>query len=109
MKTLFKNDKYRKSRGGYSRILEIHCSQCGKYVLTYQKDGIGALKRLYLDRIIAPETLAELQNQELKAIPNLRCSLCDSHIGSPYIYEKESRKAYILNHGSISKVISKMI
>jgi hypothetical protein len=41
-----KHDKYRKARGGYSRLLEIHCEHCSHVIALYQKDGPGSLKRL---------------------------------------------------------------
>ena len=47
----FKQDKYKKDRGGYSRLLEIKCQKCDNIVALYQKDGPGLLKRLYIDRI----------------------------------------------------------
>lgn len=36
-----KNDKYKKVRGGYSRLLSISCQECGFDVCLYQKDGPG--------------------------------------------------------------------
>lgn len=101
------NDKYRKARGGSSKHLNIACSYCGAHILEYQKDGAGSLKRLYLDRILSPEKLRQYQLLSSSDIPNLRCSDCESHIGSPYIYEKENRKAYILNKGSFTKKLIK--
>lgn len=105
MKLEFKNDKYRKSRGGYSRILDIFCANCGEYILTYQKDGVGSLKRLYFDRIFLPESISRCQNLPLKSVPNLVCNNCEQRIGAPYIYDKECRNAFILNQGSFSKKI----
>jgi hypothetical protein len=52
VKTKIISDKYRDNRGGYSRIVEISCKECGNFLFYYQKDGSGPLKRLYLDRII---------------------------------------------------------
>ena len=57
----FKSDKYRKARGNYSRFLNVLCEHCGAKILVYQKDGPGPLKRLYLDRIFAPEDLINFQ------------------------------------------------
>lgn len=100
MKTALKNDKYKKARGGPSRALEISCATCGKHLLTYQKDGIGSLKRLYVDRIIDPPEKAVHEN--------LSCDNCEAKIGSAYIYEKESREAIILNQGSFAKKLKKL-
>lgn len=49
-----KNDKFRKTRGGHSRLLEIKCSSCSNMLCVYQKDGPGILKRMYVDRIYSP-------------------------------------------------------
>ena len=69
MKNLnLKSDKYRKSRGGYSRFLDIYCDHCGKKVFIYQKDGLGELKRLYLDRIIS--------DKPIKSNSSLECPHC---------------------------------
>ena len=96
MKFEIKNDKYRKARGGYSRILDVSCSGCGKHLAYYQKDGPGILKRMYLDRIF-----------ENIISPCLACPACGLKVGSLYVYEKEDRKAYLLNQGSFSKKIVK--
>lgn len=102
-----KRDKYRKARGGYSRFLNVFCANCGTHLFLYQKDGPGILKRAYLDRILAPEKLATFQNLDIKEVPNIVCENCNNLIGSPYIYEKESRKAILLNQGSFSKKLAK--
>lgn len=96
----FKNDKFKKSRGGYSRWLLLSCEKCKAPLLTYQKDGPGALKRLYLDRIENPK-FALLQK-------NLICRQCKNIIGISIIYEKEKRKAYRLFIGAIEKKIIKL-
>ena len=90
-----KNDKYKKSRGGYSRILEIKCAKCGTHICFYQKDGSGIIKRLYLDRIFDKET----KEKELK------CPNCNRLLGTKYVWEKENRLAYKMFVGSISKKI----
>ena len=104
----FKKDKYKKARAGYSRLLEIKCEKCGNLVALYQKDGQGALKRMYLDRIFSPEKLTKLQNVTIKKIPNLICSKCKQIIGIPYIYQKEKRPAFRLFEGSVTKKIVKV-
>ena len=47
----FKSDKFKKARGGYSRLFDIRCEKCGNHICYYQKDGPGILKRMYLDRV----------------------------------------------------------
>ena len=35
----FKSDKFKKARGGYSRLFDIRCEKCGNHICYYQKDG----------------------------------------------------------------------
>lgn len=98
----FKSDKYKKSRGGLSRLLDISCANCGQHICFYQKDGPGILKRMYLDRICDSTKFSSL-----KSIPQLTCASCKQIIGIPYIYEKEKRLAYRLIIGRISKKVTK--
>lgn len=103
-------DKYRKARGGTSRFLDIYCSSCKNHLLLYQKDGPGSLKRMYMDRVFAPQKLTGLQNTpNVKEVRAIRCDSCNSLIATPYIYEKENRKAFLLNPIAFIKKISKGI
>lgn len=102
-----KNDQFKKTRGGYSRLLEISCAKCGNTICHYQKDGPGILKRMYLDRISNSDYYTGLENNPLKSIPNLLCPKCQELIGTPYVYDKETRLAYRLFVGAISKKIIK--
>lgn len=106
-KVAFKTDKYRKARGGYSRFLDIFCASCGTKILTYQKDGPGPLKRLYLDRIVTPNNLSRLRLQPIREVPNLICPKCKDVLGIPYIYSKEKRGAIRLFVGSVIKRLAK--
>lgn len=90
-----KKDKYRKSRGGTSMIYELSCSKCNKSLLKYQKDGVGTLLRLYVDRIIEP--LFDPDS-------NLVCLGCRNIIGIPMVYKSEKRAAFRLIRGSYSKL-----
>ncbi len=105
---ILKNDKYRKSRNGYARLLNIYCRKCAKQLLTYQKDGPGNLRRLYFDRIFAPSALQGLQYKDLKSVPALRCKRCGEILGQPYVYLKEKRKAFRLFQASVVKKIKKI-
>lgn len=103
-----KRDKYRKFRGGTSKFLNIYCANCKEFLLLYQKDGPGPLKRLYLDRIFEPEEFTKWQDiANIKEVPNLICSNCKTVIGTPYIYEKENRKALLLNPHNFTKKLKK--
>lgn len=107
-KPLFKRDKYKSARGGYSRLYDICCRKCMSVVAVYQKDGPGNLRRLYLDRILAPSKLINLQHLNLNDIPMLKCQACSYILGAPYIFIKEKRKAYRLYHDSIVKRLNKL-
>lgn len=102
-----KQDRYRKTRGGYARFIRLYCAKCSTFLATYQKDGPGVLKRMYLDRIFEPKHLSNLQDDSLKKIPNLICSKCKEIIGTPIIYKKEKRLAVRLFEGSVVKKIIK--
>lgn len=108
MATKFKSDKYRKVRGGHSRFLNVFCEHCGAKILVYQKDGPGPLKRLYLDRIFAPENLADFQKFPINKIPDLICSKCKTILAISSIYQKEQRKAFRLFVGAVTKKITKI-
>lgn len=94
----FKNDKYRKARGGFSRFLEIKCGSCESFICYYQKDGPGIIKRLYQDRILG---------LDVEDVKQIICKNCKSIIGTRTIYEKENRLAYSVPLGSISRKIIK--
>lgn len=98
-KHIFKNDKYRKARGGYSRLLDIFCENCGKHICYYQKDGPGVLKRMYIDRIV--------EIKKINPKVNLVCPNCKEILGVPVIYKKEKRPAYRLFAGAVNKKIIK--
>lgn len=98
-KIFFKNDKYKKVRGGYSRLLSISCQKCGEHICNYQKDGPGNLRRLYLDRIADPKISISKKD--------LSCS--NNHlIGVKIIYNKENRPAFRLFVDSVVKKIVKI-
>lgn len=93
-KANLKNDKYKKARGGYSRLLSIACQKCGALICRYQKDGPGNLRRMYIDRI--SEATVSLVRKDLTC-PN-------GHLlGVKIIYEKEKRPAFRLFVGLVVK------
>lgn len=87
-----KSDRYSRARGGNSKLIKLFCSSCKGELLTYQKDGIGNLRRLYADRI-----QEDIKNKDL------RCKNCNNLIGVLIIYKKENRPAYRLISGSFIK------
>src|SRR5262247_416487 len=79
----WKNDTYRQARGGYARLLAVSCATCGTHLFSYQKDGPGIVKRLYLDRIYQSNVYAGLQHRALQDVPQLLCPHCGEHLGIP--------------------------
>ena len=108
MKTKFKKDGFSNARGSYSKLLDIHCRKCNSLILTYQKDGPGNLRRLYLDRIFYPKNLTNLESKPWHKMLTLKCSKCKEDIGTPYIYKKERRKAFKVYQDAIIKKIRKL-
>ena len=65
-----------------SQILDIMCSECGTFILRYQKKGSGQLIKLYLDRVVEPDSLSQLKSVSNKSdLPALACSDCGNRIG----------------------------
>lgn len=94
-----KNDKYKKARGGYSRLLQISYQKCGSLICLYQKDGAGNLRRMYIDRI----------NNQKVPITNKDLSCPKGHLlGVKIIYQKEKRPAFRLFVDAVVKKIIKI-
>ena len=104
----FTRDRYRTSRGNYSRRLDVSCRKCGNLILTYQKDGPGNLRRIYLDRILSPAALRGLQARKLSGIPHLSCTKCREILAVPYLYTKENRKAFRVFQDAIIKMVRRL-
>jgi ribosomal protein S27E len=102
-----KSDKYKKSRGGYSRLLAISCAGCGDFLTFYQKDGPGSLKRMYLDRFYQAPDYSDLASKPINLWPKLICKKCGRFLGVPMVYEKEKRLAFRLFPGAVIKKIVK--
>lgn len=95
----FKSDKFKKARGGYSKLLDITCEKCEKHICFYQKDGrVGFLKRMYIDRML---DFSDSGNEQLL------CPNCNHVLGIRIIYQKEDRLAYRLFVGAVLKKIVK--
>src|SRR3990167_3215392 len=99
MKKVFKNDRFKKNRGGYSRLLAVACQKCGSAIYSYQKDGPGALRRMYLDRI--SDAKVALGRKDL--------TCAKGHlVGVKIIYKKENRTAFRLFVDSVTRKIIKL-
>ena len=80
--SLLKFDRFRKNRGGYSRLLRLTCEKCANQITLYQKDGPGPLKRLYVDRIVKSSVKIDGKF--------LNCDSCKEVLGVKIIYKKEN-------------------
>lgn len=104
----FKKDTYKKTRGKYSRLLNLYCRVCGKKILLYQKDGPGNIRRLYFDRILSPKKWTNLESMPMGVVRTLSCPKCQEELGTAYIYKKENRKAFKVYQDILVKRIKKM-
>lgn len=98
-KIAFKNDRYKKVRGEYSRLLKISCQKCDELICLYQKDGPGNLRRMYIDRITDPKV--SISKKDLYCPKN-------HLLGVKIIYDKEKRPAFRLFVDSVVKKITKI-
>ncbi|MEI7653597.1 MAG: hypothetical protein WCJ70_05010 [bacterium] len=93
-------DTFYTTRGSKSKILALFCAgtHCGQTpFLIYQKDDYpGLMKRLYVDRCIAPRIEPETY---------LTCPTCKQKLGLLYTYEKENRIAYKLFAFEVQKKV----
>lgn len=103
-----KNDRFKKNRGGYSRLLDICCEGCDRHLCLYQKDGPGVLKRIYFDRIYDSKEYGNLENLSFKKLPQFICKNCGRLLGVPIEYKKEKRLAFRLFQGAVTKKIIKL-
>lgn len=95
---VLKQDIYRENRGGYAHFLNIFCESCGAQVALYQKDGPGELRRMYMDRILAPHVAYSPK-------ADFACYVCKKVLGTFYLYEKEKRETVRLYQGSVIKKV----
>lgn len=102
-----KKDIFREARGGYARFLHLYCAGCNHLLFLYQKDGPGPLKRLYADRIIAPEDFSRKPIEIGEAPTKIHCFGCSLEIATAYLYEKEKRIAFLVKQGSLAKKLGK--
>lgn len=104
-----KRDKFSNNWGSKTRMFDIYCAKCNTKVLVYQKDGVGNLKKCYLNRILAPSNIATLHRDPKiavpKDVPNLECHNCHEVLGMPYLH-KDGRIAYRIRQGFVFKRIN---
>jgi hypothetical protein len=86
-----------------SQTIDILCSQCGAFLVRYQKKGSGQLVRLYLDMIKEPDSLSRLKSVSSKSdLPAFACTECGNRIGLPST-QGRCRLAYRMIKGSFRR------
>lgn len=69
----FKNERHKNQKKAYA--MTIKCNACQQNVIHYQKIGRGALKRLWVERVIESEMSISTLPQEL------HCPFCEECLG----------------------------
>lgn len=93
MKKIFTSDKYTKGRGNFNKKVEIKCVNCAEILFNYQKEGNGAIEKLFFDSI--------LDNFGVKKDSKLKCLKCEKILGSRFIFGKEKKMAFKVYPGAI--------
>ena len=89
-----------------TKISEILTANISDILYRNRDEFIKQLKLIFKNTDITYN--ADLQKVLFKKIPNLTCSHCKYVIGVPIIYKKESRPAFRLFVGAVTKKISKI-
>lgn len=93
MQKIFTSDKYTKGRGSFSKRVEVKCVNCAELLFDYQKEGHGAIEKIYFDSI--------LDNFVVKKEAKLICPKCQKLLGSRFVFGKEKRQAFKVYPGAI--------
>lgn len=93
MNTKYVSDKYTKGRGSFSKRVEVKCVNCATIQFNYQKDGNGAIEKIFFDSI--------LNNFSVKKESKLICSKCEKLLGSRFVFGKEKKMAFKVYPGAI--------
>lgn len=93
MKKIFTSDKYTKGRGSFSKQVAIKCVNCSEIIFNYQKEGNGAIEKLFLDSI--------LDNFIVKKKAKLTCPKCEKVLGVRFVFGKDKKMAFKVYPGAI--------
>ena len=89
----FTNDKYTKGRGKFSKRVAVKCVNCAEIIFNYQKEGNGAIEKLFFDNI--------LDNFAVKKEAKLICPKCEKVLGSRFVFGKDKKSAFKVYPGAI--------
>lgn len=81
-------------------MIEIQCTQCKAFIARYK--GAGELDLLFLDSVLKPNSLADLQFSSMADLPQLVCKECSCKLGKP-MEDGTGRLAYKMIKGSFRK------
>jgi len=93
MKKIFTSDKYTKGRGNFAKKVEIRCVNCATAIFNYQKEGHGAIEKMYFDNI--------LDNFGVKKDAILLCPNCEKVLGKRFVFGKDKKLAFKVYPGAI--------
>lgn len=93
MKQIFTSDKYTKGRGNFAKKVEIRCVNCAEQLFNYQKEGHGAIEKLFFDLI--------LDNFVVKKEVVLSCPKCEKVLGKRFVFGVEKKQAFKVYPGAI--------
>lgn len=93
MKKIYTSDKYTKGRGNFSKCVEIKCVNCATIQFNYQKEGNGAIEKIYFDSI--------LDNFVVKKEATLTCPKCEKILGKRFVFGEDKKMAFKVYPGAI--------
>jgi hypothetical protein len=93
MNTKYVNDKYTKGRGSFSKRVEVKCVNCATIQFTYQKDGNGAIEKIFFSNI--------LDNFGVKKDSKLICPKCKKLLGTRFVFGVTKKIAFKIYPGAI--------
>ena len=81
-------------------MIEVQCTQCKDFIARYK--GSGELDLLFLDRVLKPNSLANLKSSNKTDLPHLICNGCNRKLGRP-VEDEKGRLAYKMIKGSFRR------
>lgn len=81
-------------------MIEIQCTQCKAFIARYK--GSGEVDLLFLDSVIKPNSLADLNSSSKSDLPPLVCNECSRKLGKPTA-DETGRLAYKMIKGAFRK------
>lgn len=85
-----------------SRMLDVYCSYCGRWLMVYQKDGGRNLIQLYLNRMLIVQD--KISKEKMVESKKFECPGCKKEIGILALatFPLDRRRAIRLNPEAIT-------